>query len=149
MKKCVLCFMAIVMTLVFTSCDSAQNCIDKLERLVKKVELKGDVFTQQEWDEVFVEYEELVTKMEQYSYDKLQLKEIGRLKARFGVACAEYGIKNMGDMFSGLLHQAVGAMDEIVNTVNDAVETMEDEGFLQEETEEVDEILNELENLFE
>ena len=156
MKKSVLFLIAVVMSCLFSSCDPAKSSIDKLEKLVTKVETKGDSFSQQQWDDTFVEFENLTYKMDEYDYDKLQLKQIGRLKARFYTAVAKYGIENVEGILGGLFYQAAGVVEEVAGTVTEAVESIntgelleETEAFLDEEIEEIDEALSELESLFE
>jgi hypothetical protein len=149
MKKSILFFIVVFTSCLFYSCDSAKSSIDRLEKLVVKVETKGASFTEQQWEDVFADFESLTYKMDGYDYDRLQLKQIGRLKTRFYAAATKYGLKNIGGIFSDLLYQVEGSAEEVVNAVTEAIETVTDEEFLEEEIEAVDEALSELESLFE
>ncbi len=147
-----------VLALSMTSCAKwqAQHQIDALESLVEQVEQKGANFTSDEWSKTSTIYYEICNKISQYEYTDEQLQEIGRLKARYYVACAKGALG--GGLLNGIFQQATGVLDGLMDGVDDALEEAIDglsttKTTVQEETEEaekeLDEALDELEALFE
>lgn len=134
MKKITSFLLVAVLAITMSSCAKwqAQHQINALESLVEKIENHGDELTRQDWQEVSDKYDAICTKINQYDYTNEQLQEIGRLKARYYVAYAK-GSLSGGGLLNGLLQEAAGAVDGLMND-------------LEKET---DEALQELEDLFE
>ncbi len=146
MKKIVSFMVVAVLALSMTSCAKwqAQHQINALESLVEKVESKGADFTQTDWSKTSEKYDAICTKMNQYDYTNEQLQEIGKLKARYYVACTKGALG--GGLLNGLFQQAVGAFDGVLDELDDVGDTVQEE--MDQADEELDETLLELEALF-
>ena len=133
MKKIISLLLVAGLALAMTSCAKwqAQHQIDALESLVEKVENDASDFTREDWDKTAAKYEAICDKMNQYDYTDEQWQEIGRLKARYYVACAKGAISG-GGFLNGLIQQATGVLDGLMENVE----------------EESDEALQELEDMF-
>lgn len=139
MKKITSFLLVAVIALAMMSCAKwqAQHQLNALESLVEKVEQKGADFTTTEWSRTSEKYDAICTKMSQYEYTNEQLQEIGKLKARYYIACAK-GVMG-GGVLNGIFQQAAGAIDGVMNEVSDALDDTSDD---------IDEAIEELDALF-
>jgi len=155
MKKFSILLFSVVLAMVVTSCSETQAKwqINKLESLVERVEEKGADFSQQEWSEAADKYEQICAKMEQFHYTDEQLQEIGRLKARYYVACAKNMLNSSGSLLNGFLQQVSGAVDGVMDELDDAVDELDAElndlDNNPSQPRQTDETLDELEKMFE
>lgn len=151
MKKITYLLLCASMVLAMSSCAKMQadRQISSLEALIEKVEKDGDSFTKEDWTDVANEFDEICGKMAQYDYTDEQMKEIARLKGRFYGACTKKAVKSAGGLLNGLLQQAGGAVDGFLEGL-DLSDDGESAAISEEQLEEqVDEILQGLESMFE
>lgn len=149
MKKITSFLLVVVLTFSMSSCAKwqAKHQIHSLESLTEKVEKKGDSFTKQDWAEVSQEYDKICAKINQCEYTDEQLLEIGRLKGRFYAACTKHAFNAAGGLLNGFLQQASGAIDGFMEGMSESPEdNKKNDANLREE---VDEVLLELESIFE
>ena len=134
MKKITSFLLVVVLAITMSSCAKwqAQHQINALESLVEKVENHASDFTRSDWEKTSAKYEDICQKINQCEYTNEQLQEIGRLKARYYVAYAK-GSLSGGGLLNGLMHEAAGAVDELMKDLE----------------EEKDEALQELNAMFE
>ena len=146
MKKITSFLLVALIALAMTSCAKwqAQPQLNALESLVEKVEQKGADFTTTDWNRTSEKYDAICTKMSQYEYTNEQLQEIGKLKARYYIACAK-GVMG-GGILNGLFQQATGAFDGVMDEVGNALDEAGDA--LDEASGDLDEALEELDALF-
>jgi len=83
MRK-VVCFTIMAFAiLIFSSCDKKQSAIDQLCDFVEEVEKEAPEYTEEEWEKVNKEYEELVAEIGKYEYSGDESKQIAELKGKF------------------------------------------------------------------
>ena len=154
MKKIVLLFVSAL--LVLSSCNGWKQVPNRLEKLVDKIEARGDDFSEEDWNKVSAEYDEII---QQYSdhQDKYTLDESKRVvKAvgRYHALVIKRGFKNAASFVNDIISNAPayleGLGDAIEETEEDAKEAIEEgaEGVVDKISEGVENILDKLDNLF-
>lgn len=138
MKNRLLIVIVICMTMMtaMMGCKSTEERnIDKLETIVEKAETQGDSYSEEDWEIAISRFEKALENIET-SDKKLspeQLKEIGRLTARMTKVTTKYYFGVLTDVMSDKAQELSGFMEEWSS------EDVEDD---------VDNLLNDLENLF-
>lgn len=108
MKKIVYLFVGIFFCYLMVSCDSKQDPINELNNLAEEIEANGNNYTEEDWNNISNEIEEIDSELEKYQYTDEEQKEIGRLKAKLSYDIAiKYGTKKAKQLFN----QAFGAAD--------------------------------------
>ncbi len=108
---------------LFSSCENKQTPIKKLEKLDRALVQKSESFTEQDWENAMMEYEQIEQELSMYDYTDEELHQIGKLKGRlFAKISKEYLNKTMDEfetqmkMFEGALE---GFMEELGTTLDD------------------------------
>ena len=113
----------ITCTLCITSCYYSSDPISRLSSLCESIETDGNNFSQEEWEGVLAEFESIQEELANGEYTKEELKEIGRLEARFYVKA---GSKLGGKYLRGIKSEIEGITEELENT--DFEQIMKEEG---------------------
>lgn len=120
----------ITCTLCITSCYYSSDPISRLSSLCESIETDGNNFSQEDWEGVLAEFESIQEELANGEYTQEELKEIGRLEARFYVKA---GSKLGGKYLRGIKSEIEGITEELENT--DFEQIMKEEG--------LDELFNE------
>lgn len=112
MKKILFIAFMALSAMIFTSCNKQQEALDELRGFTEYLKENSDDFSKQDWKEAKLQYEDIVTQLEEYDYSDEELKEIGRLKA----AC--YKVMSKG---------AASQLEKTINSITNQVE-----GFIEE-----------------
>lgn len=121
MKKLHRILLLIVCALLISSCSS--DPISRLRSLCEAIEEDGSNFTGEDWEGVIAEFQEIQEELAEGSYTQDELKEIGRLEARFYVKA---GSKLGGAYMRGVKSEIEGIIEELDNT--DFEQIMKEEG---------------------
>jgi len=113
----------ITCTLCITSCYYSSDPISRLSSLCESIETDGNNFSQEDWEGVLAEFESIQEELANGEYTKEELKEIGRLEARFYVKA---GSKLGGKYLRGIKSEIEGITEELENT--DFEQIMKEEG---------------------
>lgn len=112
----------LVCVFIFASCENKQTPIKKLEKLDRTLVQKSDSFTEQDWENAMMEYEQIEQELSMYDYTDEELRQIGKMKGRlFAKISKEYLNKTMDEfetqmkMFEGALE---GFMEELGTTLD-------------------------------
>lgn len=81
MKNLKYCFCLLFCVLFFASCENKQTPIRKLEKLDRTVQ-NSTSFTDQDWENVIAEYEQIEQELSLYDYTDEELRRIGQMKGR-------------------------------------------------------------------
>ncbi len=114
-------FLLIICVLCITSCSS--DPISRLRSLCDAIEEDGSNFNGEDWEGVIAEYEDIQQELANSEFSQDELKEIGRLEARFYVKA---GSKLGGAYMRGVKSEIEGIIEELDNT--DFEQIMKDEG---------------------
>ena len=101
----------IVCALLITSCSS--DPISRLRSLCGVIEEDGSNFNSEDWEGVIAEYQDIQEELAESSFTQDELKEIGRLEARFYVKA---GSKLGGSYMRGIKSEIEGIIEELDNT---------------------------------
>lgn len=113
----------ITCTLCITSCYYSSDPISRLSSLCESIETDGNNFSQEDWEGVLAEFESIQEELANGEYTQEELKEIGRLEARFYVKA---GSKLGGKYLRGIKSEIEGITEELENT--DFEQIMKEEG---------------------
>lgn len=97
--------------MLIAACGSTDEPLKKLEKLTDRIEKNADNFTDEEWDEVASEMEEIQEEMADRKYTEEELREIGRLKGRCFVRMTKKAMKDASETFDDLSKQLEGGID--------------------------------------
>lgn len=112
----------IIITLCFlTACDRKQHAIDNLSNFVEKVEKNAPEYTDEDWDKVNKEYDEIIAEIDKYDYSGDETKRIAELKGKY------IGIKTKDSV-----KDLINSVDKTLQEINGTVKGMKD-GFLGNE----------------
>lgn len=98
------CFIALA------ACDRKQHAIDNLSNFVEKVEKNAPEYTDEDWDKVNKEYDEIIAEIDKYDYSGDETKRIAELKGKY------IGIKTK-DSVKDLINSVDKTLQEIKGTV--------------------------------
>lgn len=121
MKKLQRYILLIGCILFITSCNS--DPISRLRSLCEAIEEDGSNFTGEDWEGVIAEFQDIQEELAEGDFTQAELKEIGRLEARFYVKA---GSKLGGAYMRGIKSEIEGIIEELDNT--DFEQIMKDEG---------------------
>ena len=117
MKKLKFCIYLLVCVFIFASCENKQTPIKKLEKLDRTLVQQSESFTEQDWENALMEYEQIEQELSMYNYTDEELRQIGKMKGRLLAKISkEYLNKTMDEvdsylkMFEGALE---GFMEEL------------------------------------
>ena len=113
----------ITCTICITSCYYSSDPISRLSSLCESIEADGNNFSQEDWEGVITEYEDIQQELAEGDFTQAELKEIGRLEARFYVKA---GSKLGGKYLRGIKSEIEGITEELENT--DFEQIMKEEG---------------------
>ena len=116
MKTKVLSFLIILFTAyVLTSCQTKEErVISNMEKLAELIESDGESFNNEDWNDVFVEYEQLQEEATQCEFTQEQIKELGRVEGRLAAKLTKERAKNLGRDFKNLLESGKGFVEGFV-----------------------------------
>ena len=122
MKKLKFCIYLLVCVFIFASCENKQTPIKKLEKLDRTLVQQSESFTEQDWENALLEYEQIEQELSMYNYTDDELRQIGKMKGRLLAKISkEYLNKTMDEvdsylkMFEGALE---GFMEELGTTLD-------------------------------
>lgn len=99
--------------LSFSSCYYSTDPISRLQSLCESIETDGSNFSNDDWEGVIAEYEDIQQELANSEFTQEELKEIGRLEARFYVKA---GSKLGGKYMRGIKSEIEGIIEELDNT---------------------------------
>ena len=72
----------LVCVFIFASCENKQTPIKKLEKLDRTLVQQSESFTEQDWENALMEYEQIEEELSRYNYTDEELRQIGKMKGR-------------------------------------------------------------------
>ena len=97
--------------MAMVSCvDKKQKSLDELRKFENELEMYSCSYTDEQWNEASVRYDQLTTEIEKYKYSDEELREIGYLKGKCAGFFTRRAIKQVGEDISDAAKQIVGAV---------------------------------------
>lgn len=149
-------FLIVAALLVLSSCNNWKQVPSRLERLVDKIEERGDDFSESNWEKVRAEYYDIMDQYYEYR-DKYSSEDSNRvLKAagRYHALMLKRGFKDAASYINGIISNAPayleGIGEALEETEDDTLDAIEEgvENVVDKISEGVENILDKLDNLF-
>lgn len=85
-----------------------------MEKLAERIESDGEGFNNEDWDAVFVEYEQLQKEAAQCEFTQDQIKELGRVEGKLAAKLTKERAKSLDRDFKNLLESGKNYIDGFV-----------------------------------
>lgn len=122
------------------SCNQEEKQIQKMEKLVQKVEKNPESLTAEDWEKLEQEYEEITTKMQNYTYTEEDLERIGYLQGRFAAEATKIAFKELMKGAQEVSTQVQSGIKGFIDGFGEDLESLEEElKVLEEDTQTVEE----------
>lgn len=109
-----------LLVLSCTSCsflDTKENYLEKFEVFIGNIEVYGVTYTEDEWNEVQIEFENysivLYSKFKN-ELTSLEIRKVDKLNSRYEVVILKYKINKVIDSILNTIDEVTGAASEIL-----------------------------------
>lgn len=104
--------------LSFMACQNAETPVNRLSSLANQIEENGENYTEQDWEDIAVEYEQIKEELSEYEYSDEELKEIGRLKGKISAMMAKEALRDFSRELENMGKQIEGGIDGFLEEMN-------------------------------
>lgn len=126
MKKFTTISLALIISCCMVSCaNRAERAINELEDIVERVEENYMFYTENDWEDVFEEVEELSDKYSDVRYTQAQWKKIQKLNSKLSKYCVEQVVIDFGSLFCGAMEGLVNGLQNLADGLEEMVDGME------------------------
>lgn len=126
MKNLKFCIYLLVCVFIFTSCENKQAPIKKLEKLDRTLVQQSESFTEQDWENVLMEYEQIEQELSMYNYTDDELRQIGKMKGRLLAKISKEYLNKTMDEVDSYLKMFEGALEGFMEELGTALDSEED-----------------------
>ena len=126
MKNLKFCFYLLLCVLVFTSCENKQTPIKKLEKLDRTLVQQSESFTEQDWENALMAYEQIEQELSMYNYTDEELRQIGKMKGRLLAKISKEYLNKTMDEVDSYLKMFEGALEGFMEELGTALDSEED-----------------------
>ncbi len=115
MKKIISTLLILVCCITLSSCNSKQRTLDRLKAFPEELSDNYRDFSEDDWDDAIIQYEEITDELDQYDYTSAERHKIRRLKAKCMGIYAKGKAKGVLDM----INDFKGVYDEFQGNSSD------------------------------
>ena len=127
MKNCIKICLAFTIALFAVSCvNDAEKSINELEKLVEKVEKNYKTYTEDDWENVFEDLDELTEKYVDVRYSEKQMQKIQNLNSKMAEYCIENLVTDYGKIFGGAMKGFVNGLQNVVDEFEDVLDEIDE-----------------------
>lgn len=126
MKKLKFCIYLLVCVFIFASCENKQTPIKKLEKLDRTLVQQSESFTEQDWENALMEYEQIEQELSMYNYTEEELRQIGKMKGRLLAKISKEYLSKTMDEVDSYLKMFEGALEGFMEELGSALDGGED-----------------------
>ena len=126
MKKLKFCIYLLVCVFIFASCENKQTPIKKLEKLDRTLVQQSESFTEKDWENALMEYEQIEQELSMYNYTDEELRQIGKMKGRLLAKISKEYLNKTMDEVDSYLKMFEGALDGFMEELGPALDGEED-----------------------
>lgn len=126
MKKLKFCIYLLVCVFIFASCENKQTPIKKLEKLDRTLVQQSESFTEQDWENALMEYEQIEEELSRYNYTDEELRQIGKMKGRLLAKISKEYLNKTMDEVDSYLKMFEGALEGFMEELGSALDDGED-----------------------
>ena len=109
-------------SLLFSACETSQTPVDHLSALLQRIDNESDGYTEEDWNNITNEFNEIEEELSKYEYTDEELKDIGRIKGQILAKMTKSAVKDLKKQMEDLSKQLEGGlegfMEEIKNDEN-------------------------------
>ena len=116
----------LVCVFIFASCENKQTPIKKLEKLDKTLVQQSESFTEQDWENALMEYEQIEQELSRYNYTDEELRQIGKKKGRLLAKISKEYLNKTMDEVDSYLKMFEGALEGFMEELGTALDSEED-----------------------
>ena len=116
----------LVCVFIFASCENKQNPIKKLEKLDRTLVQQSESFTEQDWENALMEYEQIDQELSMYNYTDEELRQIGKMKGRLLAKISKEYLNKTMDEVDSYLKMFEGALEGFMEELGSALDGEED-----------------------
>ena len=111
---------------IFASCENKQTPIKKLEKLDRTLVQQSESFTEQDWENALMEYEQIEQELSMYNYTDEELRQIGKMKGRLLAKISKEYLNKTMDEVDSYLKIFEGALEGFMEELGSALDDEED-----------------------
>lgn len=126
MKKLKFCIYLLVCVFIFASCENKQTPVKKLEKLDRTLVQQSESFTEQDWENALMEYEQIEEELSRYNYTDEELRQIGKMKGRLLAKISKEYLNKTMDEVDSYLKMFEGALEGFMEELGSALDDGED-----------------------
>jgi uncharacterized Zn finger protein len=116
----------LVCVFIFASCENKQTPIKKLEKLDRTLVQQSESFTEQDWENALMEYEQIEEELSRYNYTDEELRQIGKMKGRLLAKISKEYLNKTMDEVDSYLKMFEGALEGFMEELGSALDDGED-----------------------
>lgn len=116
----------LVCVFIFASCENKQTPIKKLEKLDRTLVQQSESFTEQDWENALMEYEQIEQELSMYNYTDDELRQIGKMKGRLLAKISKEYLNKTMDEVDSYLKMFEGALEGFMEELGTALDSEED-----------------------
>lgn len=116
----------LVCVFIFASCENKQSPIKKLEKLDRTLVQQSESFTEQDWENALMEYEQIEQELSMYNYTDEELRQIGKMKGRLLAKISKEYLNKTMDEVDSYLKMFEGALEGFMEELGTALDSEED-----------------------
>ena len=126
MKKKLDLLVIITMLFMLCSCQSKEeHVISELEKLAIQIDQRADSFTNNDWENVMMKYEELHEQALECDFTTEQYKELGRVEGKLTTIFAKEGTKKIGRDIKNIIDGGKAVIDGFLQGVDEVINDKE------------------------
>ena len=110
MRKTLLAIAILASTSLF-ACNTPKESIEELKKLADKIEKNHKSYTDEDWANILLEYENLEKEFKEKEYTKDELKEFSRQKGRIKGYMAHKTLKRWGEEVENFASELEGGIE--------------------------------------
>jgi hypothetical protein len=126
MKTLKFCIYLFACVFIFASCENKQTPIKKLEKLDRTLVQQSESFTEQDWENALMEYEQIEQELSMYNYTDEELRQIGKMKGRLLAKISKEYLNKTMDEVDSYLKMFEGALEGFMEELGSALDGEED-----------------------
>ena len=126
MKSVKFYFCLLICVFIFASCENKQTPIKKLEKLDRTLVQQSESFTEQDWENALMEYEQIEEELSRYNYTDEELRQIGKMKGRLLAKISKEYLNKTMDEVDSYLKMFEGALEGFMEELGSALDSEED-----------------------
>ena len=116
----------LVCVFIFASCENKQTPIKKLEKLDRTLVQQSESFTEQDWENALMEYEQIEQELSIYNYTDEELRQVGKMKGRLLAKISKEYLNKTMDEVDSYLKMFEGALEGFMEELGTALDSEED-----------------------